>query len=153
MKADNKKFKIKRKPKRNDYDVGNCKPPKKHQFKKGQVGNPYGYWGKDPEKRALRDITTQSLKAAIEISLTESTDKIKAMLEDKETSAGHKIILQAVLNAVEHGDYARFDFMLERCLGKVKTVVDVTSGGRPLGEHVKDKEKLRAALKQIEEEI
>lgn len=36
-------MKAKRKPKRNDYAVGYCKPPPEHQFKKGQSGNPGGH--------------------------------------------------------------------------------------------------------------
>jgi hypothetical protein len=141
----------KNKPKRTD--VGRGKPPKEHQFKKGQVANPYGCIGKDPTKHALKNLTNASIKDAIEKTMTCTVKEIEALINDETTTAGHKIILRAVLDATEDGDYSKFDHILERAVGKVANKVDMTSGGLPLGQKLEDKQKVKALLKDIEDEF
>lgn len=134
-----------------EYKVGRGKPPKHTQFKKGQSGNPLGP-NVNPEKRALKELTTRSLKEAIEKTMTCTEKEIKALLADPETTVGHKVILRAALNAMEDGAYQKFDHILERAIGKVAIKIDSTSGGLPL-QNPADREKMRSLIKEIEEEV
>lgn len=138
------------KPKK-EYEVGHKKPPKHTQFKKGQVANPTGV-NCSPEKRALKELTTASVAEAIKKTLTCTEAEITALLNDPDTTVGHKVILRAALDAAHHGEYGKFDHILERAIGKVSVKVDMTSGGLPLGQQLQDKEKVKAAIKAVEDE-
>ena len=62
-----------------NYEVGKCKPPKEHQFKKGQVANP---GGKTKEQKRLE---MENAKAAMRIraKLLKATEKkLKGMNAD-----------------------------------------------------------------------
>lgn len=142
-----------------DYEVGKNKPPKDTRFKKGAPSpNPNGCKGNltDEEwkkKRALKELTNKSVKEAIETTFTCTEGEIKKLLDDPETTAGHKILLRAALNAVENGEYDRFDRMLERAVGKVVIKIDNTSGGKPLNDLTANKELVRSVIKEIENQI
>lgn len=138
--------------KKKDYVVGKGKPPKEHQFKKGQSGNPLGP-NVNPEKRALRELTTRELKAAIEKTMTCTEEEVQALLDDPQTTVGHKVILRAALDASTNGDYSKFDHILERAIGKVANKVDLTTRVKDVGEEVKDKEAVRSAVKELENEF
>jgi hypothetical protein len=127
-------------------------PPKEHQFKKGNKANPYGCIGKDPTKHALKNLTNTTIKDAIEKAMTCTVEEIEALINDKTTTAGYKIILRAVLDATEDGDYSKFDHILERAVGKVANKVDMTTGGMPLGQQLEDRQRVKAMLKDIENE-
>lgn len=139
------------KPKK-DYEVGKGKPPKHTQFKKGKSGNPGGVPA-DPAKRALRELTARSVKEAIEKTLTCTEAQVKALIDDPETTVGHKVILRAALNAAENGEYSRFNEILERAIGKVASKVDMNIGGASLNEKLENKEKVKAVLKEVENEF
>lgn len=128
------------------------KPPKEHQFKKGQVANPYGCIGKDPTKHALKNLTNASIKDAIEKTMTCTVKEIEALIKDDTTTAGHKIILRAVLDATEDGDYSKFDHILERAVGKVANKIDLNNNITNLSEQLKNKQAVKAVLKDIEDE-
>lgn len=132
-------------------EVGYKKPPKHTQFKKG-IQNNKGITI-SPEKRALKELTINSLAEAIKKTMTCTEEEITALLNDPTTTVGHKVILRAALDAAHHGEYSKFDHILERAIGKVSTKVDITTGGRSLNEKLDDKEKVKQALKQVEEEI
>jgi recombinational DNA repair protein RecR len=138
--------------KKKDYVVGYKKPSKAHQIKKGEVRNPKGI-NISPEKRALKELTVASVAEAIKKTLTCTEDEITALLADPATPVGHKVILRAALDAAHHGEYGKFDHILERAIGKTAIKVDMTSMGMPLGSKIEDKEKLKKVMKEVEEEF
>lgn len=136
--------------KKKNPDVGYKKPPKEHQWKPGQSGNPGGV---TKERARLKTVSERSIADAITTVLTSTTDEINEMLDDPSTPVGEIIILRACLNAAEGGEYTRFDEILQRVIGKVGNKIDLTSAGKSLQEKLVDKEIVRKALKEIEDDI
>jgi hypothetical protein len=145
------KPKAKTTTKKKDYKVGKGKPPKEHQFKKGQSGNPKGI-NISPEKRALKELTASSVADAIKKTLTCTDEEIQALLDDPKTPVGHKVILRAAQQAAFHGEYGKFDHILERAIGKVSVNINMNSNVS-LGAKLEDKEKLKKVMKEVESEF
>ena len=147
-----KPIKPKKKTKPSTSEVGYKKPPKHCQIKKGQVLNPKGI-NISPEKRALKELTVASLADAIKKTMTCTVEEIEALLKDPSTTVGHMVILRSALQAAEHGEFGKFDHILERAIGKTSIKVDMTSAGMPLGQKIEDRQKVKNILKEIEDEI
>lgn len=68
-----------------DYDVGYGKPPREHQFKRGQSGNPKGRQPRDKDTRTvgehLRDILSETMGAVINGKPTRITKKDGILLK------------------------------------------------------------------------
>ena len=139
-------IKKKTEPKK-DYEVGKGKPPKHTQFKKGQIANPKGITI-SPEKRALKELTQSSVADAITKALTCNEAEVTALLNDPETPVGYKVILRAALSAAHHGEYQKFDHILERAIGKVSVNINMNSVN--LSAQLEDKEKIKRVMKEVE---
>lgn len=149
VQSSTKKVKVKNsdKPKK-DFKVGYKKLDPSKMIKKGEVRNPKGI-NCSPEKRALKELTQASVADAIKKTLTCTDKEIEALLNDPETPVGHKVILRAAQQAAYHGEYAKFDHILERAIGKVSVNINMNNNVS-LGEKLEDKEKLKAAIKEVE---
>lgn len=139
---------IKKKSDKKDYEVGRGKPPKHTQFKKGQSGNPLGASLVSPEKRALKELTQSSVADAITKALTCNEAEVTALLNDPATPVGYKVILRAALDAAHHGEYQKFDHILERAIGKVSVNINMNSVN--LSAQLEDKEKIKRVMKEVE---
>lgn len=151
---DHEKKKAKKKvvkKKKGNGEVGYKKPPKQHQFKKGEVRNPKGI-NISPERRALKDLTEKSLSDAIQKVFTSTEQECLELLNDKETSLGHKLILRAAVDATQNGNYTKFNEILERVLGKVPTKVDMTTKGESINITTEDRTKIKTLVKEVENE-
>lgn len=72
---------MKNKNKKIDYDIGYKKPPKQHQFKKGQSGNPKG---RKASERNTMSILNQELNETVTITeggRSQTLSKREAMLK------------------------------------------------------------------------
>lgn len=107
-------------------------PPKEHQWKKGQSGNPLGARLHNPETKALKNLTKQELidignlivKGDIE-SLTAIRDSVKT--GGKGVSVLSVWIASVAMRSIESGDMHALDILLNRLIGKVKDDVTLTS--------------------------
>jgi len=115
-----------RDPKKKGYIVGKGKPPRNWCIKKGQVLNPKGN-NTSPEKRALKELTIASLSEAIKQVMTGTIQEAQRLLKDPNVTLGHKVILRAAVDAATHGNYEKFNSILERVIGKVPTKVEIES--------------------------
>jgi len=97
----------------------NAKPPKEHQFKKGQVANPNGR-GKMPEE--LQKANKLSAKKFIEYVnryVNMNRSEIKEDLERKEATMLELLVGGMISKAVSTQDPVRANFILDRTIGKV----------------------------------
>lgn len=149
----NKKVVTKKKsntPKK-DYEVGKGKPPKHTQWKKGQTGNPNKIYI-TPEKRALKELSAASVADAITKTLTCTEEEVQALIDDPQTSVGHKVILRAALQAAHHGEYGKFDHILERAIGKVSVNINMNSNMN-ISNNEETKQKVKEIIKEVENDV
>lgn len=106
------------KPKKLNYEVGDKKPPKQYQFKKGQVANPLGI-NQPAHIRAMQQLTADTLSATIELIMTGSLDDMKIALKDKLLSITQRIIIKAAIKAEKDGSFYQLNEILDRAIGKV----------------------------------
>ena len=90
--------------KQGDYEVGNKKPPKEHQFKPGQSGNPAGppirrtqLWVYFSQYMAMTDAEIEKLDSA---KLTQS-EQMALSLVEKEAKAGSRALALAIFDREE----------------------------------------------------
>lgn len=132
-------------------EVGYKKPPKQHQFKKGVINNRGITVSK--VKRALKTLTEEELGNAIKMVFTSTEKECKQLLKDPATTLGHKVILRAAIDAAHHGNYSKFNEILERVIGKVPNKTDVTTKGESLNVTSDDKVKIAEMVRQAQNDF
>lgn len=110
------------KPKRTD--VGYKRPPEEHKWKKGFAPNPQG---SNPITRAMKQLTATALSEAIELVMTGTEAEIVAALKNPDSTIALKIILRASLDSMQHGNFDKFNTIIERVLGKVPNKIELES--------------------------
>lgn len=125
-----------------------------YKFKKGVSGNPQGGRLHNPITRALKNLTVESYRECIEAVCTGNLDNLKAMVDDPKISALQVGIARAFIKAMQAGDYAVIERIAERIVGKIPDELNVTSNNVNANLNATiDKEKLKAALEQLEKDI
>ncbi len=125
-----------------------------YKFKKGQSGNPQGGRLHNPIQRALKNLTVESYRQCIEAVCTGNLAHLKAMVEDPSVSALQVGIARAFLKAMQAGDYAVIERIAERIVGKIPDELKVSSSNVNANLNATiDKEKLKAALEQLEQDV
>lgn len=137
--------------KKRDYKVGKGKLDMSKVAKKGEVRNPKGI-NISPERRALKELTEKSLSEAIQKVFTATEQECLELLNDEKTSLGHKLILRAGIDAAQHGNYTKFNEILERVLGKVANKVDMTTKGESLNVTPETKAAVKSLVQDLEKE-
>ncbi len=103
--------------------AGNPNPRIDHltstQYKPGQSGHPGGrsrYW-----------MTKERLQATLSEMMQLPTGEIRAILSDDTANALDQMIAAIIVKAIDRADAPSFEFLLQRCLGKVQdlSVVEV----------------------------
>lgn len=131
-------------------------PPKAepYKFKPGQSGNPKGRPPLSPIQRALKNLTIESYREVIEAVCTGNIDNLKAMVEDPKTSALQVGVARAFMKAIQAGDYTVIERIAERIVGKIPDELKVTSQNVNANLNATiDKQKLKAALEQLEKDV
>lgn len=107
--------------------------PKKigHRFQPGISGNPSGRPKvpedlKEARKRFAMDVEDSMLKYS-----RATIDELKIALEDKSTPIKDLIIIKILKAGMERADQQRFNFILDRTVGKVIERIDHTVETKP----------------------
>lgn len=129
-------------------------PPVHTRFKKGQSGNPEGARLHNPITRALKNLTVESYRECIEAVCTGNLANLKAMVDDPKISALQIGIARAFIKAMQAGDYAVIERIAERIVGKIPDELKVSSSNVNANLNATiDKEKLKAALEQLDKDV
>lgn len=138
--------------KERNYKVGKGKLDMSKVAKKGEVRNPKGI-NISPEKRALKELTETELANAIKKVFTSTEEECLALLKDKATTLGHKVILRAAVDAAHHGNYSKFNEILERVIGKVPNKVDMTSKGESINVTSADTALIKKTMSELNDKF
>lgn len=131
-------------------------PPQllRNKFKPGQSGNPKGRPPLNPIQRALKNLTVETYRDVIQAVCTGNLDNLKAMVDDPKISALQVGVARAFLKAMQAGDYAVIERIAERIVGKIPDELKVSSTNVNANLNASiDKEKLKAALEQLESDV
>lgn len=136
------------------YEIGHGKPPKQFQWKPGQTGNPDGGRAHNPAIRALRKLTIELYREVIEVVLTGNMWELEAIENDPETPAIQVGVAKSFRLAITRGDWLMIEQVASRIVGKIPEQLIVESKNLNANINVAiDNEKMKAALKALEEKI
>lgn len=98
----------------------------KHQFKKGQSGNPEGARKHDPLTKALRKYTIAAYRDIVQLVMTSNVVELENLSKSK-TEHGIKVgIAASFLRAIKSGEYHIIERIAERIIGKIPDEIKVT---------------------------
>lgn len=127
-------------------------PPKDKNFKKGQSGNPKGSSKKQMVIGALRRLTIDTYREAIEFAMSNNSEKLVQLIKDPKSTGLQQAVASCLLNAIRKGDVGTVEMLASRILGKIpdKLIVDPI-----VVAHISfnDSAKLKAALKKFHDEF
>lgn len=112
-----------------DYEVGDKKPPKHGQIKKGEVRNPRGA-GAHKHGRVgclVKKLTAQEVIHLGTLILQGDEKELSKIKKDSSASVLKKFIASCILKGLANGDTYVLDSLLNRFIGPVKQKVDHTS--------------------------
>lgn len=125
-----------------------------YMFKKGKSGNPEGARAHNPITKALKNLTIETYREVIEAVCTGNVANLKRMVEDPRTPALQVGVATAFMKAIKSGDYAVIERIAERIVGKIPDELKVTSQNVNANLNASiDKQKLKAALEQLEKDV
>lgn len=134
--------------------MGDTKHLKKHQFKKGQSGNPNGGQLHDPVMKALRRIARPEFTEIIEVALLKSKEKLVAYMEAHELSLIQEGVCECLLDAIKNKKWDVFKDIIEQLVGKAPTIIKVDNTHKGQVNHLMiPPDVLKAALKKIDEDF
>ena len=87
-------------------------------WKPGQSGNPSG------KPKGL--LTRQQVETTFKRFHDKTLEELEAVVNDKKSTILERMLCSVMIKAIEEGDINRFGFLLDRAIGKVPNVVDVS---------------------------
>ncbi len=94
-------------------------------FKPGISGNPRGNATKLPEElKAIKSLTQVEVTKLISKYARMSVDELVDAKNDSNLSVIDLTIVSIFSKSIEFGDFGRLSFLLDRCVGKIKEVVE-----------------------------
>ena len=97
----------------------NAKPPKEHQFKPGQTGNPAGKAKMPEELQKANKLSAKKFIEYVNRYVNMNRSEIKEDLERKEATMLELLVGGMISKAVSTQDPVRANFILDRTIGKV----------------------------------
>lgn len=101
-------------------------------FQKGQSGNPKGRPPIPPELKAVKQLSPQSVRLLVSKFAAMSKEELAELLQKPDTPLIEITIGSIFAKAAKEGDYSRFNFLLDRSVGKVKDEVDINVGAKTI---------------------
>lgn len=95
-------------------------------FQPGQSGNPNGRKPLPPDLKGIKKITTDELQRQIAKFAGMTKQEISDHLRDPEATMLDIMIGTVMVKAAKDGDHSRFNFLLDRTIGRVKESLEVT---------------------------
>lgn len=95
-------------------------------FKPGQSGNPNGRPMLPADVKQLRELTAIEFTRVVNKYLEMTKSQITEAVQDPKTPALELMVATIMHKAVVGGDHYRLGFILDRCIGKVKEVPEMT---------------------------
>jgi len=116
-------------------------PKEDGQWKPGQSGNPSGRPKVPDDVKAIRKLSPFELERIINKYLQMDAPQIKSLLDSQTLPMREAYIASILLKGLNYGDPKRFDFILNRLIGKVTehvqhhvtpTVIEKLEGGETI---------------------
>lgn len=104
----------------------------KKEWKKGEVSNPWGRWGRDPVLHGLKNLTKKEFRDILTTALRSDMDSLEAIADNPRETAIRAGVARALHGACKRGDWIILERALTHLIGAPPTRVDVTSDGKPL---------------------
>jgi len=98
---------------------GHCDPPKEHQFKKGQSGNPGGLRKGSIAKKVLKQYTQSAVSETFNELIGLSTEELKSIVKEHDKPVIRLIVANSLLRDLKDGELSNMERVLERIIGKV----------------------------------
>ena len=117
------------------HRIGKGKPPVEHQWKKGQSGNPSGGKLHNPEIRKLKNLTEAEIVEVGSLVVKGSIKELQELSKNPNCSALTAMMASVAAKAINKGDGAALDILLNRIVGKVKERVEQSITIEPEIEH------------------
>lgn len=96
------------------------KGPRKGRFKPGnQAGKGHGRPQVMPEVKAIRQVNKAKVESLINHFMSIPLAEVIAIAASSETLGLEAMIATVVIKAIESGDHARLNYLIERLIGKV----------------------------------
>jgi hypothetical protein len=113
-------------------------------FVKGQVANPRGPDAHTAETKAMRKLTRADLVLMGSMLTSMPLREARLVAKNESNTTLRTVCANAIVRANDEGDFALFDRLLDRVIGKVKEEVDVR-----VGLHTLSDEELQARLEKL----
>jgi hypothetical protein len=97
----------------------NAKPPREHQFKPGQSGNPGG------KPKYL--LTADKIKTLISKYMDMNKEQLQVAIQASTTPAIELAIASTIAQCIKAGDYSRLEALLQRSIGRVKDQLEIST--------------------------
>jgi hypothetical protein len=113
-------------------------------FQKGNKANPLGPAAHCPETKAMRKLTRTDLVLMGSMLTSMPLREARLVAKNESNTTLRTVCANAIVRANDEGDFALFDRLLDRVIGKVKEEVDVR-----VGLHTLSDEELQARLEKL----
>lgn len=112
--------------------MGYKDPPKDHQFKPGQSGNPLGSSVRQQVSSKMKRLTAEQLAEVGSLILDGNCEDLAKLALDREAPVLKVWFASVAVKAIAKGDAQSLNILLDRIVGKVKGEISISTGDGPL---------------------